>query len=62
MRRLAPAGPRYTRPEPLKKKVSRSRMCRHRPAASLHRQDAVRCEGGKDEAVNKGIARRPKDG
>ena len=42
-------------------KESAPRMCRHRPAASLHRRDAViMCEGGKEEAENKRMARRPK--
>ena len=42
-------------------KISALRLCGHRPAATLHRRDAViMCEGGKEEAENKRIARRPK--
>ena len=42
-------------------KLPALRLCRHRPAASLHRRDAViMCEGGKEEAENKRMARRPK--
>ena len=44
-----------------KGKLSALTLCRHRPAASLHRRDAViMCEGGKEEAENKRMARRPK--
>ena len=33
--------------------ISALRLCRHRPAATLHRRDAViMCEGGKEEAEN----------
>lgn len=42
--------------------VSTLRMCRHRPAASLHRQEAKMCEGGKEEAENQRFVRRPEDG
>ena len=42
-------------------KISALKMLRHRPAASLHRRDAViMCESGKEEAENKRMARRPK--
>ena len=58
-----PVGPRYRGSEPLKREdISTLNRCRHRPAASLDRQDAVMFEGGKEVAENKRIARRPEDG
>ena len=59
---FAPAGPRYTRRENVsgKRKDRVNRRVDTDQLHVFHRQDAIKCEGGKEEAEKERIARRPK--
>ena len=62
---LIQEGPRSTRPETSQEceSINVVNMCRHRPAASSHRQDAAVCvKAGRKRLRAGGIARRPKEG